>query len=233
MSLTAALLAGSAIGVRHSLEADHVAAVAALVDEKGTEQSGVVGILWGAGHGFPIADLGALFLFAGTQFPDWVSLLFEVFAGVILILLGGRLLYMSTGVRRHTHDSASTNEAENHDHDGSSHTHTHFGSTLIGLSHSHRGSESFGVGIVHGLAGSGGLIVLLVSTAPTVGAGLSFLGSFILVSILTMGVLAFLWGQLLTKTHAYLLQIGAGLASISVGLLLLIHELLDIPVPLL
>lgn len=215
MSLTAAITTGVVIGIRHSFEADHVAAVAALIDDKGMDRPALLGTLWGIGHGLPIVVLGILFLLAGTQFPDWVSSLFELFAGMILILLGIRLLY-------------SNMDTINHTHTGDAHSHTHFGANLLSNFHSHREGESFGVGIIHGLAGSGALIVLLVATAPTIGTGLSFLGAFTLASVLTMGILAFLWGRILTSTYTRILQIVAGIASLGVGGLLLMNELLGI-----
>ncbi|OIB57356.1 hypothetical protein [Natrialba sp. SSL1] len=215
MSVTAALVAGSVIGIRHSFEADHIAAVAALIDDNGIDHAGLIGLLWGIGHGVPIAALGVLFLFAGTQFPDWVPLLFEIFAGIVLILLGIRLLYSNVDVSSHSHEEDS-------------HNHLHIGSISLGFSYSHREGESMAVGLVHGLAGSGALIVLLVATAPTIGAGLSFLGAFSLASVLTMGILAFLWGRLLTTTYTRILQIVAGIASLAVGILLLMNELLGI-----
>lgn len=219
MSVTTALVAGTLIGIRHSFEADHIAAVAALIDDKGIDRAGLIGIMWGIGHGLLIAALGALFLVAGTQFPDWVPSMFEIFAGIVLILLGARLLYSNVDIVSHAHE-------------GEAHAHVHVGSFSLGFGHTHRRGESFAVGIIHGMAGSGGLIVLLVATAPTIGAGLSFLGAFTFISILTMGMVAFLWARILTNTQTRILQLVAGVASISVGALLLANELLGLSVPL-
>lgn len=211
MSVVTAVTAGVLIGVRHSFEADHIAAVAALIDDHGMDRAGLVGVLWGVGHGLPIAALGVVFLLAGTQFPAWVSSAFEVLAGIILVYLGVRLLYANI-------------DLVTHDHDGETHTHAHLGSTLLGLGHSHREGESFGVGVVHGLAGTGAFIVLIVATAPTITTGLSFLGAFTAASVATMGVLAFCWGRLLSRTFTRALQIAAGIASLAVGTLLLLGE---------
>jgi high-affinity nickel permease len=54
MTLTTALVTGAVLGVRHSLEADHLAAIATLVDDETTDDPGIVGACWGVGHALPI-----------------------------------------------------------------------------------------------------------------------------------------------------------------------------------
>ena len=211
MSVVAALAAGAAIGVRHSFEPDHVAAVATLVDDDSTDRAGLVGTSWGIGHSIPIALVALAFLLAGRRLPEVVTTLFEVLAGAILVYLGARMLYRLVEVTEHTHD-------------GHTHAHVGLGSLSLGATHSHRADESFLVGLVHGLAGSGAFVVVLVTTAPTLGTGLVLLAAFCLASIATMGALTLLWGRVLDTGARKFLQAGAALASLAIGSALILGE---------
>jgi len=70
MSLVAALVGGGAVGVGHALEANHLTAVATLVDERrGADEPRGVGASWGVGHSIPVVALGALFAALGVRLP--------------------------------------------------------------------------------------------------------------------------------------------------------------------
>lgn len=237
-AIVTAFLAGAAIGVRHSFEADHVAAVATLVNDR-TEAPGVVGAAWGVGHAIPVLLAGILFLALGTAIPDVVAHLFEPLAGAILVALGVRTVI---GIRSSHPDGSRENgvrkrdDGEDHDHhdhhghrgnrDRSEHDHLSVGPFSIGLFHSHRESESLAVGLVHGLAGTGALVAVLAATAPTVRASAAFLTAFAIASVLTMACLALIWGRLLGTNARYVLRAAAGVGSIVLGALLVSGELI-------
>lgn len=206
-----ALAAGALIGIRHALETDHLAAIATLVKDD-TERPTFVGASWGIGHSIPIAVLGLLFVGLGIQLPESVTKLFEVFVGFLLIFLGVRMLWtISQGVR-------------SHDHGHGPHSHFDLGDVSFGFTHHHFDDESFLVGIIHGFAGSGALVIALVSTAPTVTSAVTFLAAFSLLSIVTMALVTFVWGKTLDTSFATYLKGVAGLFGIAIGLLLLIEQ---------
>lgn len=208
-----ALAAGALMGIRHALEADHLAAVATLIEED-TDWPGFVGVSWGIGHSLPIAVLGLLFVGVGVQLPKTVTNLFEVVVGSILIYLGGRMLWsISGGVH-----------AQTHDHGHGLHTHLNLSSLSLGLTHQHIDERSFLVGIVHGFAGSGLLVIALVSAAPTVVSALFFLAAFSLVSILTMAGISIVWGRTLETALTTYLKGFAGLLSVGLGILLVMEQ---------
>lgn len=208
-----ALAAGAVIGIRHALEADHLAAVASLV-EKDTNWPSFVGASWGIGHSIPIAVLGLLFVGFGVQLPESVTQLFEVFVGFVLIYLGGRMLWAtSKGIHSHKHD-----------HGHGLHTHLNLSNVSLGLSHHHIDEESFLVGIIHGFAGSGALVILLVSAAPNVTSALSFLATFSLLSIITMAGISTVWGRTLNTSFTTYLKGFAGLLGVGLGILLLVEQ---------
>lgn len=212
-----ALIAGAVIGIRHALETDHLAAIATLVEED-TDRPSFVGASWGIGHSLPIAVLGLLFVRLGIRLPEAVTQLFEVIVGFILIYLGGRMLW------------TIASDVTSHDHGHGTHRHFHIGDLSLGASHTHLDDESFLVGIIHGFAGSGALVIALVSTAPTIGAAVSFLVAFSALSVLTMAGISYVWGQTLdTPVTAYLKGI-AGLLGVGIGVTLLTEQVATIGV---
>ena len=128
----------------------------------------------------------------------------------------------------HERRSEDPGRAEN-DHD---HVHCHFqiGGLSLGRTHGHIDDASFLVGILHGLAGSGALVIALVSTAPSVHSAVAFLAAFSVLSILTMGGVSYLWGRSLERGFADALEALAGVMGIGVGLLLIADHLLGIAV---
>lgn len=201
-----AVAAGAAIGLRHSFEPDHVAAVVNVVNKDKDRNPATVGALWGAGHSIPIALSGAALLFLGVRVPDSIAGTFELLAGAVLVYLGARTLIEVIEVKRH-------------DHDGDEHTHVSLGPVALGGTHSHYEGESFLVGIVHGFAGSGLVVVLVTPTVPTTASAAIFLVAFAASSVLAMGALSFAWGATLgIGRHTPKIRAVAGAVSIAVGL---------------
>jgi hypothetical protein len=219
-----ALLVGGAFGVRHAFEADHVAAIATLVEDGDRPVS--TGAAWGIGHSIPILVLGALFLALDLQIPSAVATGFEVLVALILIALGVRVIAgrhaLGTTLLRHIH----TDSTEQSD---TGHLHLSLGTRQVGFTHSHADEESFAVGIVHGLAGSGGVVVALAAASPTVTGGAGFLTGFSIATVLSMGLASWGLGRLLGRTT--LLRVVSGVASVAVGVLLF-AEIVGFGVPI-
>ena len=219
-----ALLVGGAFGAKHAFEADHVAAVATLVENG--ERPASTGAAWGIGHSVPILALGALFLALDVRIPSGVATAFEALVAALLVALGGRVIAgreaLGTAILGHAHDQ----DADGTD---SGHRHLTIGGRRIGLTHSHADEESVAVGIVHGLAGSGGVVVALAAAAPTLTAGVGFLIGFAVASVLSMALASWGWGRAIGRTGT--LRLVAGLASVAVGVLLF-AEIAGIAVPL-
>jgi hypothetical protein len=218
MSLTTALLAGGVIGVRHALEADHLAAVATLVeDEQRDLRSGIVGVSWGIGHSVPIIALGLAFVVLGIEFPETVTKLFEIVVGIVLVFLGARMLAGVLGIETHTHDDRP-------------HSHVRVGPIRLGTTHQHVDGDSLLVGVIHGFAGSGALVVAMVAAAPALDTALAFLGAFSLLSIVTMGVVSAAWSRTLDTGFTRYLKGTAAVLGIGVGLLLLMEQFTGVAV---
>ncbi|ELZ78661.1 high-affinity nickel-transporter protein [Haloferax larsenii JCM 13917] len=213
MALTTALVAGGVIGVRHALEPDHLAAVATMVE--GDNKPSLVGASWGVGHSIPIVVVGLSFVALGIRLPESVTHFFEAVVGVILVALGARMLLRTAGV--------SVPSLRKHDHGGDAHQHLSFGSFALGAEHSHVHDESFAVGVLHGFAGSGALVIAMVSTAPGIDQAIAFLAAFSILTVTTMAVVSALWGQSLNVGGTRVLRGLAGVGGILFGGMLVVE----------
>ena len=183
--LSAALALGFLLGVRHALDADHLAAVAALASgERRLGRSMWLGTFWGAGHTAALlAAAVAVNVFRIAISPEIEGALEKGVAVMLMILGAHGLLRAVSDVRMHGHA---------HAHDGVVHTHVHL-HAAGDASHTHRhllrlGRRPFLVGLVHGLAGSATLMLLAVAAMPSPVAAVLYVALFGLGS--TAGMLA-------------------------------------------
>jgi sulfite exporter TauE/SafE len=222
--MSALLILGFLLGVRHALEADHVAAVAALVSRSPSLRHNVkLATLWGAGHTAALLVMASLLAMLDTALPDRVARGFEIAAGVMLVLLGTDVLRRLRGQRVHFHV---------HQHgDGIRHlhAHAHVADTVHDpLHHDHRHARrvlprAALVGSVHGLAGSAALTLIALPAMHSVGRALLYITVFGLGSMLGMVAftLAISLPLRLSAAHltrvSYALQATLGSTTIAVG----------------
>src|SRR5688572_7801733 len=118
VSMSATLALGFVLGLRHALDADHLAAVAALGESKdGLRRALANGLSWGIGHALAIGAAGGLALALRSAVPHRLAVLFELMAAVMLVGLGGLALRGALRDRLHVHE---------HRHGGVTHAHFHF-----------------------------------------------------------------------------------------------------------
>ncbi len=181
------LVAGFVIGLFHAFEPDHVVAVATQ-NLKSTQKnslsffrqigsgaikSSILGALWGAGHTSSLVLVSLLIFVFSMSIPNEMFSNFEFGVGVMLVILGvftylNKRLIGEKHIHTHTHDSVV-------------HAHPHVHDTV----HSH-GHKSYIIGCIHGLAGSGSLVVLALSTLHNLQTILSFILVFGIGSIVGM-----------------------------------------------
>jgi ABC-type nickel/cobalt efflux system permease component RcnA len=158
------LLMSLLLGLRHASDPDHLAAVTTLIasenDRNKVREAGFMGLLWGVGHGTSLVLLGLPLVLAGSFLPERVQQAAEVAIGVIIVLLAARLLLRWQRGLYHAHA---------HIHDGRPHRHVHSHKEETSHEHAHTlprrtPLSSYGIGLVHGIGGSGGLTLLLLST---------------------------------------------------------------------
>src|SRR5213593_4691683 len=116
--IAATVFFGLILGLRHALDADHVAAVAALTGGRGGLcRSLLTGVSWGVGHALALGAAGGMVLTARAALPAHLVLAFELAAALMLIGLGAAALHGALRGRAHVHE---------HRHDGVLHAHLHF-----------------------------------------------------------------------------------------------------------
>jgi len=165
-SSLAFLAFGFAVGLAHALDADHVAAVAAMMG-RGNGRLGIIarGAAWGLGHTLALFVICTGVLALGLTISDRVGAALELAVGVMIGGLGMRVVWLLRRERVHIHF---------HEHDGHRHVHAHAHKgdpdchELSAHDHRHRARAllpTLAVGLVHGAAGSAGLLVLIVASA--------------------------------------------------------------------
>ena len=221
-SLLATLGFGFVLGLKHATEADHLAAVSTIVSERRSIwHSAVVGALWGIGHTGALLLAGFLVLGLGFVIPERVADFLELGVAVMIIVLGMRLLHM------HIHK---------HAHGGKSHIHLHFEDDRhSGGAHSGLGGwRPVAVGVVHGLAGSAALTLLVLSQVVHYGgAGLGFaylivfgLGSLIGMLLMSSLIgLPFCFGSRLLHRNVLSLRLLTAILSTGFGVVYALRTL--------
>jgi sulfite exporter TauE/SafE len=171
------LLFGFLLGVRHAFDADHIVAVTTIVSRTGSLlRSALVGLSWGLGHTLILFVIGFLVLVFKLVIPDKLALSMEFVVGLLLVLLGAPLVWPLVAGRKHAHW---------HAHGDRRHLHSHFHDDSLRHDHQHIRRPLL-MGMVHGLAGSGMLTLLVLGTMSSVAQGLIFLVVFGVGSILSM-----------------------------------------------
>ena len=246
------LLLGFILGLRHALDADHLAAVATIMGgREGLRRSSLIGIWWGAGHALSLGVLGGILVALRIAVPPRVAQVFELAVCVMLIGLGIAALAGTARSRLHAHA---------HEHDGVPHAHLHFHASVHdarapdrsgrptdgapgdgpagprspgAADEAHRHAHPlrlalrpFLVGSLHGLAGTGALVLLVLTTLPTVLVGWLYIGIFGIGSVAGMAVMSLLLGaplMIASRRAAWLyglLRVAAGLGSLGLGIYL-------------
>ncbi|GAB4046059.1 urease accessory protein [Spirosoma litoris] len=154
------LLLALGVGFTHAYEADHLVAVSNIVTRRNNIRLALKdGVFWGLGHTSTILIVGSIFMLGKFALHESDFRFLEAGVGVMLMTLGGIRLYKLVVppnlVLAHSHPTGVFHAHERHDH---------------GL--------AYGVGLIHGLAGSGALILSVLTQIKGTGAGLLYLVLF-------------------------------------------------------
>jgi high-affinity nickel permease len=204
-SAIAVLLIGFLFGLYHAIEADHLAAVSAIVSEhKNVLTASIIGGFWGLGHTISLFVVGALVIFVKLQISESTEGYLEGIVGIMLVLLGLnaiRRIYTAEKVHTHTHH-----------HDGHEHSHIHIHRDEMSEASHHRfAPRSIVVGMVHGLAGSAGLMLLVLPSIQSPLVALLYIAIFGIGSIAGMMIMSVLMGLPLYFTAGRFVAINKGI----------------------
>ncbi|MEO8902630.1 MAG: sulfite exporter TauE/SafE family protein [Polyangiaceae bacterium] len=209
MTLGPVLALGFFLGMRHATDADHVVAVSTIVSRTRTLRAAApIGILWGIGHTLTILLVGAAIILFGVVIPARLGLGMEFCVALMLILLGG--LNLRNAVRP---AAAQHEHHEHHEHHGHSHAHAA----------GHLSVRPLFVGIVHGLAGSAAVALLVLGTIHEPFWALGYLAVFGVGTIAGMLLITLAMAMpIAASTRRFeraqlVLAIATGLASVGFG----------------
>ncbi len=174
MTLLSILLLGFFLGMRHATDSDHVIAVTTIVSrQRKIGEAALTGIFWGIGHSLTLLVVGGAIILFGVVIPERVGLSLEFCVALMLIVLGlFNLRSFKRDVRQVAHNHA-------HRHGDYIHTHPHGHAAAadghpddaipparldrwFGRSQVYRALRPVVIGIVHGLAGSAAVTLLLL-----------------------------------------------------------------------
>jgi len=191
--LLVALAIAFLLGLRHASDPDHLVAVTSLVAAEGgdTRKAARLGAWWGVGHSGALVALGIPLIVLKAELPAWLESGAEKAIGAIIVVLAARVIYKwargdyRAGAHAHEHGHPSRRHLRR----GHSHRHTKVRTN----------GQALSIGLVHGLAGTGPVVLLLIAALPSrLEAGLA-LAVFAPMSIASMAALTAVFAWVLTR----------------------------------
>ena len=186
----------SLLGMRHALEPDHIAAVSTLVsDEQSSIRAAWLGVCWGIGHTLTLFVVGLGLVLVQSEIPSGLADVFEIFVSMMLIGLGMRSVLQAARLGSKGPAILHKHRWIVHQHPGMP-AHVHIGNWTLAR-------RPLLVGAVHGLAGSGALAALVLTTLPSTASRLTYMIVFGLGSTAGMAALSGLLGWPLARLGAH------------------------------
>jgi len=216
---------GFLLGMRHATDADHVIAVSTIVSrQRSIRSAGLIGMFWGFGHTVTILSVGAAIILFNATIPPRVGLAMELAVGLMLVVLG--VLNLTGVMQWSTVRSAFNLSRLPHVHLDDPHKWPVMRNLRerIGLSQVLR---PLIVGIVHGLAGSAAVALLVLATIRNPFWAVAYLLVFGVGTIAGMMSLTLAIGVPLAIAGAWDVQFGrkaaaaCGLISVAFGFVLI------------
>jgi high-affinity nickel-transport protein len=236
------VLLGLLLGIQHSTDADHVVAVATIASRKpGLFSGAFIGTLWGVGHTVTIALVGGAIILGKLTVTPSMERWLELAVAVMLIVLGGgRLVWALKGRERvhpdhllvdhlHGHQEAFHSHAHSHGEATHRHPHLHPSRRLLAIFQEvglPQALRSISVGLVHGLAGSAAVALLVLSTIKDPSWAVAYLlvfGAGTIVGMMGVTLVLTVPFALVSRRFAGLnrvLAAGTGAASLCFGIFL-------------
>jgi len=250
LDLLSILALGFFLGMRHATDPDHVIAVSTIVStERSSLRSALIGAFWGLGHTLTIFIVGAAIILFNLVIPVRIGLSMELSVAAMLIILG--LINIRAFIRSMPEPEIAQPGIPEHAHHGEQavvHSHPHSHGSLVHThphthAHSHENDESlawmdrrfrrsslyqylrpFLIGIVHGLAGSAAVALLVLATIRNPRWAVAYLlifgvGTIAGMMLITMSIAgAFLMVGKGRQKFSRRLALASGLLSLCFGL---------------
>jgi high-affinity nickel permease len=193
--LLVALAIALVLGLRHASDPDHLVAVTSLVAADGGDVRGAarLGAWWGVGHASALLGLGIPLILFKSEMPAWLEQGAEKAVGVVIGLLALRVVakWVRGDFRADRHRHHKPAERHRHLHDGPATAHSH--------QRVRTPQQAMGIGLLHGLAGTGAVALLLIAALPTKLEAAAALTIFAPMSAVSMTLCTSAFAWLLTR----------------------------------
>jgi high-affinity nickel permease len=236
------LAVGFFLGMRHATDPDHVIAVTTIVtNQRNSLRAALIGAFWGVGHTLTIFVVGAGIILFNLVIPVRVGLSMELSVAAMLIILGllniAGFLRSVPAVSVHTQGEIVHSHPHSHGNLTHTHPHTHLPDSqapedlqlgwidqLFGNVSLYQYVRPFIIGVVHGLAGSAAVALLVLTTIRNVHWAIAYLlifgvGTIAGMMLITMSLASAF--RLVGKTRQKFsrrLALASGLLSLGFGL---------------
>lgn len=186
IGLLSILALGFFLGMRHATDPDHVIAVSTIVSrQRNLRKSALIGVFWGVGHTVTIFFVGAAIILFGLVIPPRIGLSMELSVGLMLVILGviNVVAFVRSMPSRPLQPEAPPELVHSHYHSHGDYVHTHTHAhhpeqhshsleqtpvawldRALGKSNLYQPLRPLIIGIVHGLAGSAAVALLVLAT---------------------------------------------------------------------
>jgi ABC-type nickel/cobalt efflux system permease component RcnA len=211
---TLVIVTGVAIllGLRHATDPDHLAAVTTLIasTERRARDAARLGLAWGVGHALTLFALGVPIVLYRAYLPETVQRGAETAIGFLIVGLAVWLLvrWRRGAFHAHAHAHGDRSHAHLHSHRAAPHEHARSRTPL----------GAFAVGLLHGIGGSAGVGILLVSTIDGTALAIGALGILAAFTAVSMTLLTTGFGLTLAGRSIERFAPALGAASLAFGL---------------
>ncbi|HXY13476.1 MAG TPA: high-affinity nickel-transport family protein [Terriglobales bacterium] len=250
INLFSIIALGFFLGMRHATDPDHVIAVSTIVTrERSVWKSAGIGAFWGLGHTLTIFAVGAAIILFDMVIPPRVGLSMELAVGLMLIILGimnvvsfrraipTAALEANVGsatVHSHVHSHGDYVHSHAHGHGPDSHSHSTENTPvawldrLFGKARVYRPVRPLLIGIVHGLAGSAAVALLVLTTIRNSSWAIAYLlvfgiGTIAGMMLITMSIASTFHLVKQSLKFSRHLAMASGLLSLAFGLVVAYH----------
>jgi hypothetical protein len=181
------------LGLRHASDPDHLVAVTSLVAADGgdTRRAARLGAWWGAGHAAVLLAVGLPLIFLKSELPAWLETGAEKAVGVVILALALRVMFkwLRGDYRSGPHEHPGGHPRRRHLRRGAEHRHV-----TVRSPH-----QALGIGMLHGLAGTGAVVLLLIAALPTKLEAAAALAVFAPMSMVSMALCTTAFAWILTR----------------------------------
>jgi hypothetical protein len=190
--LLVALAIAFVLGLRHASDPDHLVAVTSLVAADGgdTRRAAGLGAWWGLGHAAALLAIGIPLIAFKTELPGALEATAEKAIGVVILLLALRVIFK--WIRGDFRSSA-------HEHAGGHGRRRHLRRASGEHGHARTPGQALAIGCLHGLAGTGAVVLLLIAALPTQLEAALALAVFAPMSIVSMAACTAFFAWVLTR----------------------------------